>query len=71
MATEELQIVREIERKRMTGISRVQSWRLERMEKFPKRIAIGDNSVGWLRHEIQDWIRDCASRRAVNTCTGK
>jgi prophage regulatory protein len=30
--------------------------RLEQDGKFPKRIRLGDNRVGWLESEIDDWI---------------
>jgi prophage regulatory protein len=31
--------------------------RLEREGKFPRRIALGDNRVGWIEEEIDAWIR--------------
>ena len=31
-------------------------WRLERAGKFPKRIQLGGNSVGWFLSEIEDWL---------------
>lgn len=63
MATDSLQIVREAERKQMMGVSRVTMWRLEREGLAPKRIQLGENSVGWLRHEIEDWIKRKAAGR--------
>lgn len=30
--------------------------RLEAAGKFPKRVQIGDNRVGWVRAEIEAWI---------------
>jgi len=65
MATTELQIIRERERFRMTAISRVQWWRLEREGKVPKRIPLGPNSVGWLRHELEQWINARAGERQL------
>jgi predicted DNA-binding transcriptional regulator AlpA len=61
--TDGWQIVREPERKAMMGISRVTMWRLEREGLAPKRIQIGENSVGWLRHEIEGWIKRKAAGR--------
>lgn len=58
-----LQIVRERERQQMMGISRVTMWRLEQEGKAPKRVQIGENSVGWLRHEIEAWIKGKAAAR--------
>jgi len=58
---DDLQILREADRFRMTGLSRVQWWRLEREGDAPRRVQLGKNSVGWLRHEVEQWI----SRRAA------
>ena len=30
--------------------------RLEKAGKFPKRVQIGDNRVGWVRAEVEAWI---------------
>jgi prophage regulatory protein len=30
--------------------------RLEAAGKFPKRVRIGDNRVGWVRAEVEAWI---------------
>lgn len=32
--------------------------RLEKAGKFPKRVRLGPNRVGYLETEIDDWIRD-------------
>ena len=37
--------------------------RLERKGKFPKRIQLGGNSVGWLESEIDAWIQERAEAR--------
>ena len=50
-------IVREPERREITGISRVQWWRLERKGQVPKRVRLGENSVGWQLSELLDWVR--------------
>ncbi|RLJ60735.1 AlpA family transcriptional regulator [Litoreibacter meonggei] len=31
--------------------------RLEKAQKFPKRIQLGPNRVGWLESEVLDWLR--------------
>ncbi|WP_372377933.1 AlpA family phage regulatory protein [Vibrio natriegens] len=51
-------IVREAERKELTGISRVRAWELEKLGHFPKRrkLTPNGNSVGWLLSEIMEWI---------------
>lgn len=52
-------IVREAERKELTGISRVRAWELEKLGHFPKRRKLTPNgsSVGWLYSELLDWIQ--------------
>lgn len=37
--------------------------RLERQGKFPMRIDLGANRVGWYISEIEDWIRSRPRRR--------
>ncbi|SON50410.1 helix-turn-helix transcriptional regulator [Vibrio tapetis] len=57
-------IVREAERKELTGLSRVRVWELEKEGHFPKRrkLTPNGNSVGWLLSEINEWIQ---SRRTA------
>lgn len=52
-------IIREPERKRLTGLSRVRTWELEKLGQFPKRRKLTPNSssVGWLLSEINEWIQ--------------
>ncbi len=42
-------------------LSRPSIWRLERDGKFPKRLQISANAVGWLESEVDAWI---AARKA-------
>ncbi len=37
--------------------------RLEKQGKFPKRVRLGPNRVGWLEHEIDEWIVDRIAER--------
>lgn len=37
--------------------------RLEKQGKFPKRIQVGDNRVGWLLIEVEQWIEARAAER--------
>lgn len=30
--------------------------RLEKAGKFPKRVQLGPNRVGWVEEEVQDWL---------------
>lgn len=63
MSTQKLEVIREPERRQTTKLSRIQWWRLEKLGKVPKRIQLGANSVGWLRHEIDEWITQRAAQR--------
>jgi prophage regulatory protein len=38
---------------------------LESENKFPRRVPLGENRVGWLESEIDGWIRDRAASRAA------
>jgi prophage regulatory protein len=49
-------IVRQREALRLTGLSRVTLWRLERAKLFPQRRRIGRQAVGWLASDIDDWL---------------
>ena len=37
--------------------------RLENAGKFPKRIQLGPNRVGWVEDEVLDWLRERVERR--------
>jgi prophage regulatory protein len=56
-------ILREPEVKRLTGLSRTTRWRLERKVKFPQRLQLSENAVGWLDSEIRLWIESRTARR--------
>jgi prophage regulatory protein len=38
--------------------SKVQLWRLEKQQKFPKRVLMGPGRHGWAEHELDTWIAD-------------
>lgn len=46
----------------ITGVSKGTAYRLEKLGLFPKRRILSLQAVGWLRTELEDWVR---SRRAV------
>jgi prophage regulatory protein len=64
----QLRVIRELECKRISGLSRTQRWRLERVGKFPKRIPLSEKAHGWLEIEIQGWIRDRLALRDAAKC---
>jgi len=41
--------------------------RLERAGKFPKRVRLGQNRVGWLESEVIDWLQARLDAREVPT----
>ncbi|EBV4144157.1 AlpA family phage regulatory protein [Salmonella enterica subsp. enterica serovar Benin] len=49
-------LVRENERRKMTGLSRSTVWRLEREGRFPKRKQTGKNSCAWLMSDLLLWM---------------
>ena len=49
-------IIREPECKQRTGLSRSTRWRLERVDKFPRRRRLSEGCSGWLESEIAAWI---------------
>ena len=51
------------ERRYMTGYSDMHVWRLEKVGKFPRRIQLGPNRVGWSFHELQQGLDDKKANR--------
>jgi prophage regulatory protein len=41
----------------ITGASRTTIWRWERAGCFPRRVKLGPRGVGWLRSEVEDFLR--------------
>lgn len=41
---------------KMLNVSAMTLWRWERSGRFPKRIQLGPNSVGWLVDDVQAWL---------------
>lgn len=44
------------ERRELVPFSDMHIWRMEKAGKFPKRIRLGPNRVGWSLGEIVEWI---------------
>lgn len=40
----------------VTGLSRVTLWREEKAGRFPARVQLTRNRVGWVGSEIREWI---------------
>ena len=45
--------------------SRRHLYTLESERKFPKRVPLGENRVGWIESEIVGWIEEKAALRAA------
>jgi len=43
--------------------------RLEAAGKFPKRVKIGNNRVGYIEQEVFDWLQDKIDKRDNNSDT--
>ena len=59
-------IISSRERRQMIPYSDMHIWRLEKVGKFPRRIKLGDQRVGWSFQEIQDWIAARKAERDAN-----
>ena len=51
-----MRILRRRELVAKVGLSPMQIWRLETAGKFPGRVELGPNSVGWIEAEVDRWI---------------
>jgi prophage regulatory protein len=49
-------IIREPELLKSLEVSRVTVWRWVRDGKFPRPVALGANSKGWIRSEVAGWL---------------
>ena len=53
-----IRIIRLHEVLRMTGLSRSSIYRMEKSGRFPPRRQLGQHAVGWLLHEVTQWIEE-------------
>lgn len=58
-----MRIIRKPEVRTKTGLSDPTVFRMEKSGKFPRRVQLGGNSVGWIESEIDDWIEKKATER--------
>lgn len=56
-------IVRKPELMSRIGLSDASIWRMEKAGKFPKRIRLGGQSVGWFSDEVEGWMQKKAAER--------
>ena len=62
------QFLTEREVSKLSGLSRVTIWRMQREGEFPPRRQIGRRRVGWLKSEVEEWMR---TREPVVVSDGK
>jgi prophage regulatory protein len=55
--------LRESEVRRITGLSRAQRQRLERLGEFPARVSLSQRAFGWIESEIRAWVAARISAR--------
>jgi prophage regulatory protein len=51
------------------GLSRATIWRMVRGEVFPAPVSLGLHSVGWIEHEVAEWIAERAAQRPSEQTT--
>lgn len=61
----DIRIIRKPELLSMIALSDATIWRMEKRGKFPGRIKLGGNSVGWIDHEVSDWLKAKAAERGA------
>lgn len=56
-------ILRKPELLGMIGLSDATVWRMEKAGRFPRRVQLGGNSVGWFSDEVGAWMSAKAAER--------
>ena len=56
-------IITSKERRELVPYSDMHIWRMERAGRFPRRVHLGANRVGWSLAEIQEWIESKKAER--------
>lgn len=54
-------VMRFPEVRELVGVCRATLWYWEEKGRFPRRIKLGPNSVGWIRSEVEQWLADRAA----------
>ncbi len=63
-ATED-RIILAPERRQLVPYSDMHIWRMEKAGRFPRRIRLGPNRVGWSLREVVGWIDERKAERGV------
>ena len=65
MTTIDDRIIDRKERRGIVPYSDMHIWRMEKAGKFPRRVRLGPNRVGWSLLECLDWIAAKKAERGV------
>ena len=60
-------IIRKPELFSKLSLSDATIWRMEKSGKFPRRIKLGGNSVGWFENEVEAWLLKKSADRLAQT----
>lgn len=58
MSNDRFEIITKKELLKIVPYSAFHIWRLERDDRFPARVKLGPNRVGWYRAEIVAWLEE-------------
>jgi prophage regulatory protein len=64
------QIIRKPELFSKLSLSDATIWRMEKSGKFPRRIKLGGNSVGWFENEVEAWLSKKSADRLAQVIGG-
>lgn len=59
----EMRIIRKPELLSKIGLSDATIYRMEKAGRFPKRMQLGGNSVGWVESEVVEWVESRKAQR--------
>lgn len=60
------QIIRQKELQALVPYSGMHLWRLEKVGRFPRRIKLGPNRVGWSLNEVNAWLEARKAERGLS-----
>ena len=58
-----MRIIRRYEVVHRVGLSAMEIWRREKAGRFPRRVKLGPNSVGWVEAEIDAYLEELVAVR--------
>ena len=58
-----MRILRKPEVVHRVGLSGMEIWRREKAGRFPRRVRLGPQSVGWVEAEIDDYLEQLVAAR--------